>query len=161
MALTPTQDGQLLAVSRFGLWMIVDHAAERWDWHLISKARLADRVLAVTVADEVARWPGGTVVLMDRPEVRLRPQRPSRLTDAVHDRVRRSVAASRHVAWPGAGGWVVLRRVPGRDGLMVQVRIDPDADPGAAGFAAAVMATAAEMWPAEVSTPPTLGDPHG
>jgi hypothetical protein len=145
--LAPTEDGLLLAVSRFGLWLVDGERAERWDWHLISRARLADRVLQVTVADEIDHWPDGTVLLADRPEVQLRPVRLTRLTDAVHGRVRRSVAASRQLPWPGAGGWVVLRRSPGRDGLTVQLRVDPGADVAAPGFAEAVAAVADEMWP--------------
>lgn len=152
--LAPAQGGLLLAVSRFGLWLVDGERAERWDWHLISRARLADRVLQLTVADEIDHWPDGTVLLADRPEVQLRPERLTRLTDTVHVRVRRSVAASRHLPWPGAGGWVVLRRVPGRDGLTVQVRLDAGADPTAQGFAEAVAAAAEDMWPATVSPRP-------
>jgi hypothetical protein len=55
------------------------------------------------------------------------------------------VASSRHLDFPGGGGWVVLRRVPGRDGLIRQVRLDPGADAGAPGFAAAVTAVADEL----------------
>jgi hypothetical protein len=150
MGLTPTTDGRMLAASRFGLWVVDGDVAERWEWHLISKARLADRVLALTVADPIGRWADGTVLLADRPETQLRPERLTKLTDAVHQRVRHSVAASRHLDWPGGGGWVVLRRVAGRDGLTVQLRVDEGGDPDAPGFADAVAATAAELWPAGV-----------
>lgn len=150
MGLTPTQDGRIMAASRFGLWLVEGDTARRWDWHLISRARLADRVLGVTVADQVGTWPDGTVLLVDRPEVDLRPERLTKLTDSVHHRVRRSVAASRHLPWPNAGGWVVLRRVPGRDGLTVQLRLDPGADPDAPGFAAGVAAVVTDLWPAGV-----------
>jgi len=150
MGLTPTQDGRILAASRFGIWLVDGDVAERWDWHLISKARLADRVLGLTVADQVDRWPDGTAVLVDRPEVQIRPERLSKLTDTVHHRVRRSVAASRYLPWAGAGGWVVLRRVPGRDGLVVQLRLDAGADPSAPGFAQAVTAVVGDLWPAGV-----------
>jgi len=150
MGLTPTTDGRTLAASRFGLWVVDGDAAERWDWHLISKARLADRVLTLVVADPVGRWADGTVLLADRPEVQLRPERPTKLTDAVHQRVRHSVAASRHLDWPGAGGWVVLRRVAGHDGLTVQLRMDLGTDAESPGFAGAVAATVAELWPVGV-----------
>jgi hypothetical protein len=63
----------------------------------------------------------------------------------VHTRVRRSVAASRHLPFPRGGGWVVLRRVPGRDGLTRQVRLDPGADAGAPGFVEAVTAVADDL----------------
>ena len=69
----------------------------------------------------------------------------SGLTDVVHNRVRRSVAASRHLPYPGAGGWVVLRRVPGRNGLTRQVRLDPGADVDTPGFVDAVLAVADEL----------------
>jgi hypothetical protein len=154
-----TLDGRMLAASRFGLWFVAEGAAECWDWHLISKARLADGTMHVTVVDVVETWPDGTVVVRDRPEVTIRPQYSTRLTDIVHQRVRRSVAASRRLDWPGAGAWVALRRVAGHDGLAVQVRLDPGADAAAAGFAAAVAAVTGELWPAEVPGGPA--DPVG
>ena len=57
--------------------------------------------------------PDGTVVLIDEPVREYTLSGRSGLTDVVHTRVRRSVAASRHLDFPGGGGWVVLRRVPG------------------------------------------------
>lgn len=150
MGLTPTHDGRMLAASRFGLWLVDGDAAERWDWHLISKARLAELVLGVTVADQVGRWPDGTVLLRDRPEVQIRPLRSTKLTDTVHQRVRRSVAASWHLDWTGSGGWVVLRRIAGHDGLCVQVRLDAGSDPEAPGFQAGVARVVDDLWPAEV-----------
>lgn len=158
MGVTPTVDGAVLAASRFGLWQVRDQVAERFDWHVVSKARLAGAVLGLTVADEIETWDDGTVVLRDRPEVLIRPVRSTKLTDAVHDRVRRSVAASRHVPWPGGGGWVVLRRVPGRDGLTIQLRLDVGSDGHAPGFAGAVRSVVSQLWPAEV---PRGGDYPG
>jgi hypothetical protein len=150
-------DGRVLAVSRFGLWIVDGETAARIDWHLVSKARLTEGELRLTVADEIATWPDGTVLLRDRAPQRLRPQRLTRLTDSVHQRVRASVADSRHLDWPGAGGWVVLRRIAGRDGLTVQVRLDPGADPSAAGFAEAVAVVVDALWPASVPRP---GEPE-
>lgn len=143
-------DGRMLAVSRFGLWIVDGETAARIDWHLISKAQLTGGELRLTVADEIEVWPDGTVVLRDRAPRSLRPRRLTRLTDSVHQRVRASVADSRHLDWPGAGGWVVLRRIAGRNGLTVQVRLDPGADPAAVGFAAAVAAAVEVMWPPSV-----------
>ena len=137
--------GEVLAVSRFGLWLVSGDAAERWNWARMSKARLSARTLTVIAADEVGVTDGGIVLLADLPPREFELAGTSGLTDAVHARLRRSVAASRHLPWPGAGGWVVLRRVPGRDGLTTQVRLDPGSDSGAAGFLAAVAGTAAEL----------------
>lgn len=150
---------QVLAVSRFGLWVVEDGAAARIDWHLVSKARLTGGELQLTVADVVCSWPDGTVVLRDRPPRILRPERLTRLTDAVHQRVRASVAASRHLEWPGAGGWVVLRRIAGRDGLAPQIRLDPGSDHEATGFADAVAAIVDELWPGEVPRADAEDDP--
>lgn len=170
----PCEDGRLLAVSRFGLWVVSDPAgpaarAERIGWELIARARLTARMLSVLstrVADRIdtggvasaleqpvgdpaggieVAIEGGVEVLVDEPELTFALATRSGLTDVVHNRVRRSVAASRHLPYPGAGGWVVLRRVPGRNGLTRQVRLDPGADLSAPGFAAAVLAVADEL----------------
>ena len=115
---------------------------DRLGWERIAKARLSGGRLTVTGIVEVAVWADGTSVVRDAEPVEYRFERPNKVTDQVHTRVRRSVAASRHLPWPGGGGWVVLRRMPGRDGLHPQVRLDPGADPAAPGFAQAVAAVA-------------------
>jgi len=138
-------DGRILAASRFGLWVVDDGAASRLGWELVAKATLTGQVLSIiptTVVDELA---DGTLVLLDEQALEYTLVGRSRLTDAVHARVRRSVAASRYLPYPGAGGWVVLRRIPGRDGLSRQVRLDPGADARAIGFAGAVAAVADEL----------------
>jgi hypothetical protein len=99
-------------------------------------------IIPTQVVDELA---DGTAVLVDEPVREYTLSGRSGLTDVVHTRVRRSVAASRHLDFPGGGGWVVLRRVPGRNGLTRQVRLDPGADTGAPGFAAAVAAVADDL----------------
>ncbi len=137
--------GEVLAASRFGLWLVSGQQAVRWNWDRLSKARLSARRLTLIAADEVAVTDNGIVLLADLPPRDFDLAGASGLTDVVHARVRRSVAASRHLSWPGAGGWVVLRRVPGRDGLTTQVRLDPGADHEASGFLHAVAATAADL----------------
>lgn len=161
----PCDDGRLLAVSRFGLWVVpgpvaadgpgvalavpaVDGAAgpaRRIGWELVARARLTARVLSVIPTRVAGSLPDGVDLLVDEPELIFGLATRSGLTDVVHQRVRRSVAASRHLPYPGAGGWVVLRRVPGRDGLTRQVRLDPGADADVPGFAAAVVAVADEL----------------
>lgn len=114
-------------------------------WAEIAKARLADGVLSVVPLEKVALLPDGTEILRDGNPLTFIFHRPARLTDQVHSRVRRSVAASRHLPWPGAGGWVTARRVAGRDGLVLQVRLDPGADPTAAGFVDAALLAGREL----------------
>jgi len=138
-------DGKLLAASRFGLWVVDGEKVSRLGWELVAKARLSARVLSIIPTQVVDEFPDGTVVLVDEPVREYTLSGRSGLTDVVHTRVRRSVAASRHLDFPGGGGWVVLRRVPGRDGLTRQVRLDPGADAGAPGFAAAVQMVADEL----------------
>ena len=46
---------------------------------------------------------------------------------------------------PGGGAWVVLRRVPGQDGITRQVRLDPGVDPATPGFEQAIGAVADEL----------------
>lgn len=137
--------GESLAASRFGLWLASEEAAVRWNWEQVSRARLTARTLTVVAAEEVGRTPDGIVLLQDLPPREFELAGTSGLTDAVHTRVRRSVAASRYLPWPGAGGWVVLRRVPGRDGLTRQIRLDSGSDAGVAGFLRAVADTAADL----------------
>lgn len=114
-------------------------------WAEIAKARLADGVLSVVPLEKVASLQDGTEILRDGSPLTFIFDRPARLTDQVHSRVRRSVAASRHLPWPGAGGWVTARRVAGRDGLVLQVRLDPGADPAAAGFVDAALQAGREL----------------
>ncbi len=138
-------DGPVLVATRFGLWVSDGDSVQRVDWHLISKARLDGQVLSIVVADQVGSWDDGMVALADRPERHFTLAGRSALTDAVHGRVRGSVSASRHLSWPGAGGWVVLRRIAGRDGSVRQLRLDPGADPAAPGFADAAADLADEL----------------
>jgi hypothetical protein len=139
------QDGKMLAASRFGLWVIDEQKASRLGWELIAKARLSARVLSVIPTEVVDEFADGTVVLIDESAREFTLSGRSGLTDVVHTRVRRSVASSRHLDFPGGGGWVVLRRVPGHNGLTRQVRLDPGANASAPGFAAAVAAVADEL----------------
>ncbi len=145
LVLADLEGAGVLAASRFGLWLVENDKATRLGWELVAKASLAGSTLSITPTHVVDELPDGTQVLVDDPVRRYQLAGRSGLTDIVHARVRRSVAASTHLRYPGAGGWVVLRRVPGRDGLTRQVRLDPGADVWAAGFAEAVDAVAAEL----------------
>ena len=145
LAIAWCTDGRVLAASRFGLWTVDATLPQRWGWHLISKARLTGQALAVTVAEVVGQLSDGTQVLIDMPVLDFQLAEPSTITDVVHARVRRSVAASGYLPWPGGGGWVVLRRVPGQDGVTRQVRLDPGADTDTPGFERAIGAVADDL----------------
>lgn len=156
LAAVATEDGGVLAATRFGLWWQHDDSVERIDWHQVSRARLKGDVIFITRAALAGAWPDGTVLLRDEPEVRIVPERPGVLTDTIHHRVRASVHASTHLPWPQAGGWVVLRKVAGRDGLVVQLRLDEGADPDADGFSEAVADVVDRLWPPTVERGPDL-----
>ena len=145
LAIASCTDGRVLAASRFGLWTVDETLPGRWGWHLISKAGLTGQTLTVTVADVIGQLADGTQVLIDMPALEFQLAEPNSVTDVVHARVRRSVAASRYLPWPGGGGWVVLRRVPGQDGVTRQVRLDPGADTATPGFEQAIGAVADEL----------------
>ena len=117
-------EGVLLAATRLALHLVAGEQHTRWGWELVSKATLSAGTLGLVVAAPVPEQVDGLQVTMDGPARSFRLERPHRLTDVVHQRVRRSVAASRYLERPGGGGWVALRRVPGRDGLQRQLRLD-------------------------------------
>lgn len=144
-AVADIDNGGQLVTTRRGLWVLADGEARRLGWEAVAKARLESATLTVIAVTEIDVWPDGTSVVRDSSAVEFRLTKPAKVTDQVHARVRRSVAASRYLSWPRAGGWVALRRVPGRDGLLIQVRLDPGADLTAAGFTAAVARVATEL----------------
>ncbi|MEU4249381.1 hypothetical protein AB0F15_18420 [Amycolatopsis sp. NPDC026612] len=121
------EDGGHLVVTALGLWIPSDGAARRVGWHLIGKAAWADGVFVLTESVETGTA-GSAVVLADLPPVRFRLPSPGKVPHEVRLRVDGSVR-SRHRQEIGAGGaWFVQRKVPGRDGTVLQVRPDPGTD---------------------------------
>jgi hypothetical protein len=124
----PVEGGGHLLVTPRGLW-IPDGAggARRVGWHLIGKAAWKDGVFTLTESVE-AGTAGSAVVLTDLAPVRFSLPEPSRVPHHVRVRVDGSVR-SRHRQEIGAGGaWFVQRKIPGRDGSVLQVRPDPGTD---------------------------------
>jgi hypothetical protein len=139
-------DGTELVVTRRRLLVQpVGQPARSLPWFRVAKAVLREGTLTVTALDELGELPGGGEIVRDAPPVAYLLAAPARLTDQVHARVRRSVVTSRQLPWPGGGGWVTLRRVAGRDGLLVQLRLDPGATPDTPGLTAAAGRVAAEL----------------
>lgn len=131
--------GVALAVTRRRLLLAREEAAPTiLSWFEIARARLDDGVLEIVPLRWIAPFADGAGdVVVDAPTLSLRVGRPNRLTDQVHQRVRASVIASQHLPWPGAGGWVTIRRVAGVDGVLPQLRLDAGADAQVPGFLAA------------------------
>jgi hypothetical protein len=123
----PIDGGGHLVVTQFGLWIPAEGGARRVGWHLIGKAAWADGVFTLTESAEVGEA-GAAVVLADLPPVRFRLAEPGKVPREAYQRVEGSIR-SRHRQEIGSGGaWFVQRKVPGRDGSVLQVRPDPGTD---------------------------------
>ncbi|WP_372666758.1 hypothetical protein [Amycolatopsis kentuckyensis] len=121
------EGGGYLVVTALGLWIPAEGGARRVGWHLIGKATWADGVFTLTESSEVGTA-GSAVVLADLPPVRFRLPEPGKVPREAYQRVEGSIR-SRHRQEIGSGGaWFVQRKVPGRDGSVLQVRPDPGTD---------------------------------
>ena len=148
LAVAHTADGTHLVVTSWGLWLPEPDTADgprRVGWHLVSRAVWRNGALAVVeaVEEEIPAEEGtageGTagdgppaVLLTDRPARRFRLVEPAGVPEAVHARVEASIRSRHHRDLPGGGAWFVQRKVPGRDGTVLQVRPDPGTDRAAA-----------------------------
>jgi hypothetical protein len=134
LATARTVDGGHLVVTSWGLWLPEGgqspHQVRRVGWHLVSKAAWKGGVLTVVEAEEV-EVVHGAVLLADRPARPVRLADAGRLPEAVHARVEGSIRSRHHRNLPGGGAWFVQRKVPGRDGTVLQVRPDPGTDAAA------------------------------
>lgn len=122
--------GGTLVVTSWGVWP-PSAGTERIGWHEIGKATWDTTSLVVTptVAEEIAP---GTELLRDGRPHRFRLTEPGAVPRAVQQRVDQSIRTRNRRELPGGGAWVLQRKVPGRDGLVVQVRPDAGTDPVAA-----------------------------
>lgn len=120
--------GGLLVATSLGLWLPDDDGARRVGWHLISKATWGAGVLSVIEAAE-QDTAAEAVLIVDLPARRFVLDRPGSLPGLVHARVTGSIRSRAHHDLPdGGGAWFVQRKVPGRDGFVLQVRADPGVD---------------------------------
>lgn len=123
-------DSGHLVLTQLGMWVPEGAEARRVGWHLVSKAVWDRSALVVTEAVSTGMV-GETVLLADLPPRRFALLAPSRVPEVVRHRVTSSIRSSRRCELPGGGAWFVQRRVPGQDGLVLQVRADPGTAPGA------------------------------
>jgi hypothetical protein len=144
LATASTADGAHLVVTSWGMWLppVTSSGGDgtrRIGWHLVSRAAWKNGSLAVVEATEVGEI-DGAVLLTDRPPRRFRLVDPGKLPETVHARVEGSIRSRHHRDLPGGGAWFVQRKVPGRDGTVLQVRPDPGTDPAAVAQVAADVA---------------------
>ncbi|TNC27610.1 hypothetical protein [Amycolatopsis alkalitolerans] len=117
--------GGHLVVTELGLWL---PEGRRVGWHLISKAAWGEGILTLVEAEE-AGTAGAAVLLADREPVRFALPRPGKLPVMVRQRVDGSIRGRhRHELAGGGAVWFVRRKVPGRDGSVLQARADPGVD---------------------------------
>lgn len=124
VAMASLVGGGHLVVTSLGVWL---PEGRRVGWHLVSKASWANGAMALVEADEVEAL-DGVVLLRDRAPRPLRLAEPGRVPQVVHERVTASVRSRHHRDLPSGGAWFVQRKVPGRDGVVLQVRPDPGTD---------------------------------
>ncbi|MDQ4092080.1 MAG: hypothetical protein M3143_01270 [Actinomycetota bacterium] len=116
--------GGHLVLTQLGLWIPEGAHARRIGWHLVSKAVWAHSALVVTEAVSTGTA-GEAVLLSDLPPRRFALVQPGKVPEVVRQRVTSSIRSSEHCELPGGDAWFVQRRIPGRDGVVLQVRADP------------------------------------
>ena len=125
LASAEVANGGHLVVTELGLWL---PEGRRVGWHLISKAVWREGVLSVVEAEEVGTA-GAAVLLADREPVRFALPRPAKVPPMVRQRVDGSIRGRHRQELTGGGVWFVQRKIPGRDGSVLQARPDPGVDP--------------------------------
>ena len=130
------REGELLVATTHGLWL---PEGRRVGWHLVSKATWGGGALTLVEAEEEA-VAQDVVLLHDLPARRFQLAEPGTVPEIVHKRVTSSIRFRHRRELPGGGAWFVQRSVPGRDGLLLQVRADPGTDPAAVRRVAAQVA---------------------
>ena len=126
-------DEQVLAAARgrsgpvvathLGLWL----GRRRIGWHLISRASWDGRALTFVESEEAVRAEGAVLLRDHRPQ-KLPLTEAGQLPEVVQKRVNGSIRTRHHRELPSGGAWFVQRKVPGRDGIVLQVRPDEGAD---------------------------------
>jgi len=119
--------GGFLFATSHGIWVPGEDGQRRVGWHLVSKVTWGNGVLEVVEAHETGTA-GDAVLLADERPVRYVLERAGKLPDVVHSRVNGSIRSRHRRELPGGGAWFVQRKVPGRDGVVLQVRADPGTD---------------------------------
>ena len=127
LAVAEVRGGKHVVATSLGLWLPGDEGHRRVSWHLVSKATWSGGALVVVEAEETG-VAGAAVLLRDLAATRLPLTEPGRLPEVVQRRVTGSIRTRHHQDLPGGGAWFVQRRVPGQDGVVLQVRPDEGTD---------------------------------
>lgn len=140
LAVAPVRTGHLVA-TRLGVWVPGPggEAPLRVRWELVSKATWDGETLELTVSEETGTA-GAAVLLADVLVRSYALTEPGNLPQVVNRRVSGSVRSAHRKELPGGGAWFVQRSVPGRDGVVLQVRVDPGTDVDVVADIAAIVA---------------------
>lgn len=139
VAVSAVTDGGYLVLTQLGVWVPEGALARRVGWHLISKAVWDRSSLYLTEAVSTGIV-GQAVLLSDLPARCFTLVKAGKVPEVVRARVTRSIRTSQRIALPGGGAWFVQRRIPGHDGVVLQVRADPGTSPEAVHQAASEVA---------------------
>jgi hypothetical protein len=115
-----TQDGSVIVATPAGLWWPEPDGLRCIGWEHVDKAVWRDGVLTVTQADVV-----DDLLLVDRPAVSAQLSVPRDLPPTVRKRVEANIVRSELHAVSGGAVRLVARRIPGRDGVVWWVRLEP------------------------------------
>lgn len=139
LAVGALAQGGHLVLTQFGLWVPEGDTVRRIGWHQVSKAvwDRSDVVLTETVSDGQA---GEAELVAELPPRRFRLAQPGQVPEVVQARVTQSIRSSHYRELPGGGARFVQRKIPGRDGMVLQVRPDPETDRDAVAVVAAELA---------------------
>jgi hypothetical protein len=113
-------DGDVVLASRRGLWWPDGDGPRLIGWQFVDKAVWRDGALTVIEAELV-----DDLLLVDRPPQTVEVATPRDLPQTVRKRVEANVVQSHVHVLPGGAGRFVARRIPGRDGLVWWVRLEP------------------------------------
>ena len=136
LAVAPIVDGGYLTVTQLGIWVSEEAATRRVGWHLIGKAAWSDGVLTLTECEEIGQA-GQASLLRNLAPVSYRLQRAGKIPLLVRQRVDGSIRARHRQELDAGGMWFVQRKIPGVDGVILQVLADPTVDPDAVATLAA------------------------
>jgi hypothetical protein len=120
LAFTPVRGGGYVVATSLGLWL---PTPRRVGWHLISKVTWGASALVVVEAAE-SEFVGAAVLLTDVPPQRFVLEEPGKVPEVVRTRVDASFKSKHRVG----DAWYLQRKVPGRSGVVLQVRPDEGAD---------------------------------
>lgn len=112
--------GAVVLASRRGLWWPEPDGPRLIGWQVVDKAIWRDGSLTVIEAEVI-----DDLLLVDKPARTVRVDKPRDMPPTVRKRVEANVVYSQLHEISGGSGLFVGRRVPGRDGLVWWVRLEP------------------------------------